>query len=457
MDAEVDVVVLGLGPGGEDVAGRLATAGLDVVGVESRLVGGECPYYACVPTKMMVRATDALAEARRVPDLGGSTEVTPDWSPVHRRIRDEATTDWDDTAAAERLTGNGARLVRGVGRITAPGEVAVRTADGEQVLRARRGIVLNPGTEPTAPPVDGLADTPYWTNREAVRTDRAPESLLVLGAGPVGLEFAQVFARFGSRVALVERGEHILGSGEPEAAEVLAAALRADGIDVREGASAERVDHDGEGFRMQLDDGTELTAQHLLVATGRRTDLAALGVGAVGIDESGATIPVDEHLRAADGVWAIGDVTGHGAFTHVSVYQSAIAAADILGRGTEPADYRAMPAVTFTDPEVATVGLTESLAAARGLPVRTGTTRLEDSPRGWIHQVGGEGVIKLVADADRGVLVGATVAGPRGGEIVGALAVAVHAEVPLARLRGMILAYPTFHRAISSALADLDA
>ncbi|MER6992686.1 NAD(P)/FAD-dependent oxidoreductase [Saccharopolyspora hirsuta] len=449
---EVDVVVIGMGPGGEDVAARLARAGLSVVAVESRLVGGECPYFACVPTKMMVRATDALGEARRVPDLAGRAEVRPDWTPVADRIRDEATTGWDDEIAAQRFERTGGRLVRGVGRISAPGEV---TVDG-QVFRARRGIVLNPGTEPAVPPIDGLAGSPYWTNRDAVPTREVPGSLLVLGGGPVGLEFAQVFARFGSSVAVVEAQSRLLPAAEPEASEVITAALLAEGVQVRTGNGVEHVKHD-DRFEVRLAGGDLLTAERLLVATGRRTDLRALGVGAVGLDERARTIPVDERMRAADGVWAIGDVTGRGAFTHTSMYQARIAAADILGQDGEPADYRAMPAVTFTDPEVASVGLTEAQARDAGIEVRTGSTRIQDSTRGWIHKAGNAGIIKLVADAGRGVLVGATVVAPAGGEIIGALAVAVHAEVPIPRLRGMIFAYPTFHRAIESALADLDA
>lgn len=448
---EVDVVVIGMGPGGEDVAARLAGAGLSVVGVESRLVGGECPYYACVPTKMMVRAADALGEARRVPALAGQAEVRADWTPVADRIRDEATTDWDDTAAVQRFERTGGRLVRGTGRITAPGEVTV----GDQVFRARRGIVLNPGTEPAVPPIDGLAGSPLWTNRDAVPVREVPESLLVLGGGPVGLEFAQVFARFGTSVAVLEAAPRLLPAMEPEASEVITEALLAEGVQVRTGGGVQHVKHDGQ-FEVQLAGGDRLTAEHLLVATGRRTDLQALGVSAVGLDDQARTIPVDERMRAADGVWAIGDVTGRGAFTHTSVYQARIAAADILGQDGEVADYRAMPAVVFTDPEVATVGLTESRARDAGVEVSTGTTRVQESARGWIHGVGGTGVVKLVADVRRGVLVGATVVAPGGGEVLGALAVAVHAEVPITRLREMIFAYPTFHRAIETALADLD-
>lgn len=456
MSAEnVDVVVIGMGPGGEDAATRLAKAGLTVVGVEARLVGGECPYYACVPTKMMIRAADALSEARRVAELAGSAQVHPDWAPVATRIRAEATDDWDDTVAVERFEKTGGRLVRGRATVTAPGEVTVSTSAGERVFRAARGIVLNPGTEPTIPPIDGLASTPYWTNREAVAVTRVPESLIVLGGGPVGCEFAQVFARFGAHVTVLEAQSQLLPGDEPEAGSLLTDCFTAEGIDVRADVSAAGVGYDDGQFTVALQGGDVLAAQHLLVATGRRTDLAALGVGAVGLDDQARTIEVDERMRAADRLWAIGDVTGKGAFTHVSMYQGRIAAADILGQDGEVADYRAVPRVTFTDPEVGAVGLTEATARRDGLRVRTGLVRLPSTARGWIHKIGNDGFIKLVEDADRGILIGATSAGPSGGEVLSALAVAVHAEVPTDRLRQMIYAYPTFHRGIEDALREL--
>ncbi len=456
MSAEnVDVVVIGMGPGGEDTATRLAKAGLTVVGVEARLVGGECPYYACVPTKMMIRAADALSEARRVAELAGSAQVHPDWAPVATRIRAEATDDWDDTVAVERFEKTGGRLVRGRATLTAPGEVTVSTSAGERVFRAARGIVLNSGTEPTIPPIDGLASTPYWTNREAVAVTRVPESLIVLGGGPVGCEFAQVFARFGAHVTVLEAQSQLLPGDEPEAGSLLTDCLTAEGIDVRADVSAAGVGYDDGQFTVALQGGDVLAAQHLLVATGRRTDLAALGVGAVGLDDQARTIEVDERMRAADRLWAIGDVTGKGAFTHVSMYQGRIAAADILGQDGEVADYRAVPRVTFTDPEVGAVGLTEATARRDGLRVRTGLVRLPSTARGWIHKIGNDGFIKLVEDADRGILIGATSAGPSGGEVLSALALAVHAEVPTDRLRQMIYAYPTFHRGIEDALREL--
>ncbi len=459
---EVDVVVVGMGPGGEDVGARLARAGLDVVAVDGRLVGGECPYYACIPTKMMIRATDALGEARRVPVLAGAADVTQDWAPVARRIREEATDNWDDRVAVERFESAGGTFVRGWGRLTAPREVTVATPDGtEQVFTARRGVVLNTGTDPAVPPIDGLAETPYWTNRDAVAVEEVPGSLVVLGGGPVGCELAQVFSRFGAKVTIVQHADRLVPADEPEAGELLAKAFADEGITVRTGLAAARVSYESGQFTVKLDNGEVVTADRMLVAAGRKTDMKALGVGAVGLDESARGVTVDERMRAADGLWAIGDITGHGAFTHMSMYQARIAAADILGTDgdgddeAETADYRATPHVTFTDPEIGSVGLTEAAAREKGLNVRVGVSELQNSSRGFIHKVGNNGFIKVVEDADRGVLVGASAVGPNGGEVLGALVVAVHAEVPVKLLRQMIYAYPTFHRAIEDALNKL--
>jgi pyruvate/2-oxoglutarate dehydrogenase complex dihydrolipoamide dehydrogenase (E3) component len=449
-----DVVVIGLGPGGEYAAGALAEAGLHVTGVESRLVGGECPYYGCVPSKMMIRAANLIAEARRVPGMAGTCTVTPDWSPVARRIRQEATDDWNDKVAADRFAAKGGHLVRGHGMITAPGEVTVSTDDGTRVFRAGTGIVINTGTEPAIPPIDGLTHTPYWTNRDVVQAEEVPESLIVLGGGAIGAEFAQVFARFGTAVTVVEALPRLLSFEEPEASELIERIFSADGIKVCTDAPAERVSHNGTRFTVHLG-MSALTAERLLVATGRRADLAALGVAAVGLDEKARAIPTDGWMRAADGVWALGDVTGRGAFTHMSMYQADIVVRDILGRGGEPADYRAVPRVTFTDPEIGSVGQTADQAQAAGLRVRTGLTQVPYSARGWIHKAGNDGFIKVIEDADRSVLVGATSAGPYGGEVLSALQVAIRAEVPVATLRNMPYAYPTFYRAIEDALRKL--
>ncbi|MEV1290388.1 NAD(P)/FAD-dependent oxidoreductase [Micromonospora sp. NPDC049679] len=446
---QVDVVVVGLGVGGEEVAGKLAGAGLSVVAVEQNLVGGECPYWGCVPSKMMIRAAGALAEARRVNGLAGRAQVQPDWTPVGRRIRDEATDTWNDKVAVERLTGKGARFVRGSAIIAGPGRVRV----GQQDFQARRGIVLATGTSAAIPPIDGLAGTPYWTNREAIEAEAVPESLVVLGGGAIGLELAQVYARFGARVTVVEAVDRLLSAEEPESSRAVERALRADGIDVRTGASAERVEHDGGGFTVRLAGGGSVAGERLLVATGRRPRLADLGLETVGLDPAARAVAVDERLRAGDRIWAVGDVTGQGAFTHVAMYQAGIVVRDILGQEGPGADYRALPRVTFTDPEIGAVGLSERQARDQGIRVQVGYA--ETGARGWIHQAGDDVFVKLVADADRGVLVGATSAGPAGGEVLGALVVAVHGEVPLEKLRHMIYAYPTFHRGIEDALRTL--
>jgi pyruvate/2-oxoglutarate dehydrogenase complex dihydrolipoamide dehydrogenase (E3) component len=244
---------------------------------------------------------------------------------------------------------------------------------------------------------------------------------------------------------------------EPEAGTQLAEVFAAEGIAVHTSATVSEVHRDGRRVAVDLDTGDTVAAAQLLVATGRRADLAAVGLGAVGIDETQRAVPVDDRLRVTDGVWAIGDITGKGEFTHVAMYQSAIAAADLLGEEHEPARYHAVPRVTFTDPEIGAVGLTEVQARETGIAVAVGLTRVPHTARGWIHKAGNDGFIKVVADTDRGTLVGATAMGPNGGEVLGLLSVAVHAAVRVDSLRAMIYAYPTFHRGIEDALRDLEA
>ncbi|MFL6131392.1 MAG: dihydrolipoyl dehydrogenase family protein [Nocardioidaceae bacterium] len=445
---DVDVVVVGLGPGGEAVATQLAQAGLDVVAVDRRLVGGECPYYACVPTKIMVRGSDVLAEGRRVPEFAGASSVTSDWGPVHVRIRDEATSDWDDEVAVERLQKAGARFVRGEARLTGPRQVEV---DGA-TYTASRGVVLNTGTEPAVPPIDGLADTPYWTNRDVSRLAELPGALLVIGGGAVGVEIVQTFTRFGVDVTVVEGADRLLAVEEPESSELLTDVFEGEGVRVLTGAGVESVSYADGQFSVHVD-GQVLQADKVLVAAGRRPNVGGLGLENVGLDPKAKSVDVDARMRAADGLWALGDITGKGGFTHVSMYQSAIVVRDVLGQGGPDAMYHAVPHVTYTDPEIGSVGMTERQARDAGLNVRVATTDLANSTRGWIH--GGRGLIKLVEDADRGVLVGATSAGPTGGEVLSMLVTAVHAEVPTDTLRTMIYAYPTFHRAVEDALSKL--
>ncbi|MCW2856084.1 MAG: pyridine nucleotide-disulfide oxidoreductase [Marmoricola sp.] len=441
-----DVIVIGLGPGGEHAADSLAKAGLDVVAIDERLVGGECPYFGCVPSKMMIAAAGTLREARRIPGLAGTSQVQPDWAPVAARIRDEATDDWDDQVAVDRLVAAGATFVRGRGRITGPNEV---TVDGRTWV-ARRGIVLNTGTSPSAPPIEGLAGTPYWTNREIVKATELPASLIVIGGGAIGCELAQVFAAFDAEVHVVEVADRIIALEEPEASAALATAFAEQGIEVHAGASIHRVDHAGDTFTVVLED-RELTAQRLLVAAGRRTNLADLGLEHLGLDPAARVLETDERMRVAPGIWAIGDITGKGAFTHVSMYQADVVIRDLLGVDGPWADYRAVARVTFTAPEVGSVGLTESAARAAGIDVVTATGDL--GTRGWLARE--PGLIKLVADRSRNVLVGACAIGPSGGEVLSMLATAVHAEIPVPTLAEMHFAYPTYYRATQPVLRAL--
>jgi pyruvate/2-oxoglutarate dehydrogenase complex dihydrolipoamide dehydrogenase (E3) component len=448
---EHDLIVIGLGVGGEEVAGRAAEAGLDVLGIERKLVGGECPYWGCIPSKIMVRAGNSLAEAARVLRLAGQARVAPSWKPVVGRVR-EATAGWDDQVAVDRLRSKGGSFLRGDARIAGPREVEV---DGERI-RARRGLVIATGGEPAAPPIEGLAEAGYWTNREAIEAEELPHSLVVLGAGPIGLELAQTFRRFGTEVTIVEVAERALPMEEPENGAAIGEVLEEEGIALLTGVAAAAVRRAGGKVTVELADGRQVGAEQLLVATGRRLQIGSLGVGAAGLDAEARSIAVDEHLRAADGIWAVGDITGKGAFTHLAVYQGRIAAADVLGREHAPAAYTALPRVTFTDPEVASVGMTEAQAREAGLAVRTGVAATSSSARGYIHGPGAEhGVAKLVADADRGTLVGASVMGPAAGEVIGLLVLAVARRVPLDALRELIYPYPTFVRGLEDALREL--
>jgi pyruvate/2-oxoglutarate dehydrogenase complex dihydrolipoamide dehydrogenase (E3) component len=440
--AHADVVVVGMGPGGEEVAGRLAEAGLHVVGIEAELLGGECPYWGCIPSKMMVWAAGLLAAARRIPGNAGSSEVVPDWAPVARRIRDEATDSWNDKVAVDRFVGKGGHFVRGRARVTGPSSVEV---DGHEIT-AGKALVLATGARAWVPPM--FEKVPHWTNREAIAAEEVPASLLVVGGGAVGLEIGQVMARFGAKVTIVEQGGRLAPPEEPEVSALIADILRSEGVAVHTGVEIERVEASSAGCTVHLAGGPSLSAAAVLVATGRRSDLAGLGVGALGLDEGARGLPVDSRMRVVPGVWGVGDVTGKGAFTHVAMYQARICVADILGQPIGEADYRALPRVTFTDPEIGSVGMTEEAAREAGGEVRVMHGSIPDSTRSWINKAGG--LIKLVEQD--GVLVGATSMGPSGGEVLGLLTLAVHARVPVSTLKGMIYAYPTFHRAVDAAL-----
>ncbi len=460
-----DVIVLGLGPGGEEVAERLAEAGRQVLGVEANLVGGECPYYGCIPSKMILRAAETLAEAGRVDALAGTATTSPDYRKPADRIRNEATDDWNDQVAADRFESLGGHLVRGFGKL------AGRDAQGRpqvevngRTFSADR-VVIATGTAPALPPIPGLAelagdglspDGLVWTNREVLQIRQAPASLLVVGGGTIGCELAQGFARFGVQVTQLELGPRLLAQEEPETSAVIAEVFAREGIEVHTGISISSVAAGGDGVVIDLADGRRFTAERLLVAAGRRQHIPELGVDSIGLDPRAKVLDVDDHMQVTDGVFAVGDVTGKGPFTHVAVWQARVLVAHVLGRPEPFGGYAGLAWATFTDPEIGRVGLSEQQARDRGLQVSIGKTEIASNTRGWIHGAGNDGFVKLVVDADRQVLVGATVTAPNGGEILGLLTLAVHAEVPLTTLRTMHYAYPTLHRAVSEALATVD-
>ena len=397
-------------------------------------MGGECPFHGCTPSKLLLHSAHT---SRSLPEAAG-------------RVR-EATHDWHDDGHAGPLEDDGVRLVRGHGRLDGPGRVRVQTPDGPVVLVGRRGVVLDTGTRPAVPDVEGLAATPYWTNREAVRAETSPRRLAVLGGGNIGVELAQAFARCGSQVVLLETADRLLVAEEPEASAALTRALRDEGVDVRTGTDVQRVAHESGRFVVVLADGV-LEADELLVATGRTPNLDDVGLASVGLDPDADTVEVDERCRAGERLWAVGDITGRGAFTHVSLYQGELVVRDVLGEDGPGGEYHAVARVTYTQPEVGQVGLTESEAREAGHAVVTGTAEVDDSPRGWIAQA--SGVVKVVADAGTGVLLGGTVVAPYGGEVLGLLSTAVHARLTVPDLARMHFAYPTFHRVVRDALRD---
>jgi pyruvate/2-oxoglutarate dehydrogenase complex dihydrolipoamide dehydrogenase (E3) component len=448
MNDEHDVIVIGLGVGGEELGGSLARAGMDVLGIEARLVGGECPYWGCIPSKIGVRAAIAVAEAGRVNRLAGSSSVELDYAPVARRISD-ATAGWDDEAAVKRFQDAGGNFLRGRGRISGPGRVEV---DGE-TFSASRAIVVAAGGAPAVPPIEGLSEVDFWTNREAMEAKSLPETMVVLGGGPIGLELAQAFHRLGTQVTIVEAMDRLLAPEEPENSDAIAAVIKDDAISVHTGVSAERVEKSADGTAVTLSDGTRLVAEKLLVAVGRRYDLDGLGVAQVGLPTDTGHIETDERLQAGDGLWAIGDITGKGAFTHLAMYQARIATAAILGRDHEPADYRAVPRVTFTDPEVASVGLTEEQARQQGIPVLSGRFAIRAVGKALVES-DDRGLVKIVADVRSGEVLGGHIAAPAAGEMIHVLVAAMTARATMGGLAEAIYAFPTFAQGVRGAARE---
>jgi pyruvate/2-oxoglutarate dehydrogenase complex dihydrolipoamide dehydrogenase (E3) component len=441
-----DVVVVGGGPAGEVLAGRVADRGLDTVLVERELVGGECSYWGCIPSKTLVRPGDVLAAARRVPGAAGAVLGQVDVMAALAR-RDYMTSSWMDESQERWLADHGVRLVRGAGRLAGEREVEV---EGGPVIRARRAVVLATGSSAVVPPVPGLADVRPWDNRSATAAKEVPARLLVLGGGAVGLELAQAFSRLGaSEVTVVEGLPRLLPREEPFAGEQLLAAFTREGIGVRLGTPLASISRDGTDgpLHATLADGEDVVADEVLVATGRRPRTGDLGLDSVGL-QPGRPVAVDDRLRAlgVPGEWlyAIGDCTGLAPFTHMGKYHARIAADVITGRDArDRASRGAVPRVTFTDPQVAAVGLTAAEAGERGMPVRVVDVDTAEVPGSYVLGEDREGTTRLVIDESRGVLVGVTITGNGVQELLHAATIAVAARVPLDELWHAVPAFPT--------------
>jgi dihydrolipoamide dehydrogenase len=439
-----DVVVIGAGPAGEVAAGRLGRAGLSVALVEDRLVGGECSYWACMPSKSLLRPYEALAEVRRIPGAREAADGRLDVQAALDR-RDEVIHDLDDASQLPWLDDRDVRLYRGQGRLTAERRVTV----GDEELEVRRAVILATGSLPAMPPIEGLdAVDGAWTNREATTAKRVPAHLVVMGGGTVGVELSQAFRTLGSDVTLIEGERRLMPREEEYACEQVTEALRALGVDIRTGQKAMKVEQDGDGtVTVTTTDGGTAAGDTLLVALGRTPQTAALGLEDLGLP-AGRPVAVDAHMRVPEHPWlyAIGDVNGRALFTHMGKYQGRVAADHILGHDvalSHGADGPLSPRVTFTDPQIATVGHTTASARDSGMVVDVYDAPTSGNAGGSFYGREAPGTARWIVDRERRIVVGCTITGSEVADFLHAATIAVVGEVPLERLRHAVPAFPT--------------
>jgi pyruvate/2-oxoglutarate dehydrogenase complex dihydrolipoamide dehydrogenase (E3) component len=447
MSERFDVGILGAGPAGEHAANALAAAGRRVLLIERELIGGECSNWACIPSKTLLRPTEVRGESERT---AGTGTAELDW-PALARYRDYMTSAGDDSSRAKGYEDLGVVLVRGDGRLAGPGRLEV---DG-QGFEADQ-ILISTGSEPVIPPIEGLAEAGYWTNREATALEEIPDSAVIVGGGPVGIELAQFLHRFGTAVSLVQDGSRLVAREEDRVCELLTDALRKAGIDVHLGAHAQSVRTEAGQRVLTLEGGQELRGQEVIIAVGRRPRAHDIGLESVGVEAGTHGIPVDRHCRVTEAVWAAGDCTGVMLFTHLAKYQARVAMADMRGEPVR-ADYRAIPRVIFTDPEVAAVGVTEAQAREQGIEVASARISLPGAiARPYTYEQDPRGELGIIADRRRRIVVGAWAVSPLASEWIHQAVLAIRAEIGIETLLDTVAQFPSYSEAYLSALQALE-